>query len=202
MASLIRRNVRALNVDLNVVMQMGAPGRLRSCLTSMLAFGIVALVTLGIGSSTEQMMRTGFASAIAQTGPDGDKLASSTFATHLDAHEAIKIANRAPAMPVSGSEDYWLSAQKTDSNIRLTRATPSVGDYVSLRLNGRNVSLEITAIAPLDPAVTRIDVRQSPERPLLITARDGRKRDARPVSFVVKLDALQPVYGKTGERAL
>lgn len=201
MASLIRRNVRALNNGLSAAMPVGAPGRLRPCLASMLAFGIVALVTLGIGSSTEQMMRTGFASAIAQTGPTGDTLASAP-ASHRKGHEAVTVASRGPAMPVSGSEDYWLSAQKTDSNIRLTRTTPSVGDYVSLRLNGRNVSLEITAIAPLDPAVTRIDVRQSPDRPLLITARDGRKRDARPVSFVVKLNALQPVYGKTGERAL
>lgn len=147
--------------------------RLRQWLIPTAAFGFAALLSLSISSSADRMVAASFASVIEKS-----------LAT-----QPLRVASNSglAAKQVSGSEDYWLSAKPGDRNVQLARLGPDVGDTIALRLRGRDVALQVIAVEPLLPGVTRLDTRQTPGRRLRITARDGENSQAQPVSFIVRV---------------
>lgn len=147
--------------------------RLRQWLIPTAAFGFAALLSLSVTSSADRMVAASFASVIEKS--------LATQPLHVASHDATM------AKQVSGSEDFWLSAKSGDRNVQLTRLGPNVGDTLALRLRGREVSLQVIAVEPLLPGVTRLDTRQAPGQRLLITARDGDNSKAQPMSFIVRV---------------
>jgi hypothetical protein len=125
---------------------------------------ILATAATVVLTSGETMLRTSFNTAL-----NNVNLA------------APKIANRAP---VSGSEDYWLSAMRADGVGPVTK-TISVGDKISLSFGGERRTLRVASVSEFSPQITEIDTTSGPNRFVLVTALDAADRDARPIRFIM-----------------
>ncbi|MBS0232920.1 MAG: hypothetical protein JSR99_05490 [Proteobacteria bacterium] len=93
------------------------------------------------------------------------------------------VASAAP--PISGSEDFWLSAMR-DGTDPLNK-TVSVGDRISLTLGGVHRTLEVATVADFAPQITQIDTSSGPSRFVLVTARDVSDPASRPIRFVMEI---------------
>lgn len=132
----------------------------------------------------------------------------SSFQTALSDRAAIntqqfkRVASVAPAAPVAGSEDFWLSAMR-DGATPVTKSI-SVGDQISLDLGGVHRTLEVSTVSDFTPQITQIDTSTTPTHLVLVTARDLNDSAAHPVRFVMEIQqgGLPVVAGGRSGRTL
>lgn len=126
----------------------------------------------------------------------------SSFASALTQQAASPAKDVASIAPVSGSEDYWLTAMRRDDSTPITKAV-SVGDQISLTLGGHNRTFAVASVSDFSPQITEIDTSAGPERFVLVTARDVKNPDERPIRFVMEIDgANATIIGSRGGRTL
>ena len=130
----------------------------------------------------------------------------SSFQTALndraEATPAKQVAAATSAAPISGSEDFWLSAMR-DGTAPVTKAI-SVGDQISLDLGGTRRTLEVSTVSDFAPQITQIDTSIAPSHLVLVTARDLSDSSARPIRFVMEIqqNGLPVVAGSRNGRTL
>jgi hypothetical protein len=129
----------------------------------------------------------------------------SSFQTALDKHVTVaakEVASATPGAPISGSEDFWLSAMR-DGTAPVTK-TISVGDQISLDVGGVHRTLEVATVADFAPQITQIDTSTAPSHLVLITAHDLGDSAGRPVRFVMEIqqNGLPVVAGARSGRTL
>lgn len=112
----------------------------------------------------------------------------SSFQTAINNHAGLSAADvaTAAAAPISGSEDFWLSAMRDGTEP--VNKTIAVGDRISLTLAGVHRSLEVATVAEFSPQITQIDTSAAPSHLVLVTARDPKDASARPVRFVMEIE--------------
>ncbi|WP_045836889.1 hypothetical protein [Hyphomicrobium sp. 99] len=91
----------------------------------------------------------------------------------------------ANSAPISGSEDYWLTAMR-DGTTPVTKAI-SVGDQISMNLGGVRRTLEVATVSDFSPQITQIDTSSGPNHLVLVTARDLGDSAGRPIRFVMEI---------------
>lgn len=125
----------------------------------------------------------------------------SSFTTALTrVSEPTKLA--ASAAPISGSEEFWLTAMRNDGSAPVTRPV-SVGDQISMTLSGHHRTFEVSAVSDFSPKITEIDTSSAPAHFVLVTARDTKDPSARPVRFIMEIDrGGAPFVGSRGGRTL
>jgi len=133
-------------------------------------------------ASSESVLRSSFATALTRTN--------------------LPVKETASAAPISGSEDFWLSAMRRDGNVPVTK-TVSVGDQISLSLGGERRTLEVSTVSDFAPQSTKIDTSAGPTHYVLVTARDVKDTAARPVRFVMEFEqSAAPLVAGRGGRTL
>lgn len=151
---------------------------------------------LGLSAGAAVAVLTGGLSLI-----NSETLLRSSFATALT-HTSIPAKEIASAAPVSGSEEFWLSAMRRDGNAPVTK-TINVGDRIALSLGGERRSLQVATVADFSPQITQIDTSAGPSHFVLLTARDVNDSSAPPVRFVMELEQrVAPVVAGRAGRAL
>ncbi|CCB64201.1 MULTISPECIES: hypothetical protein [unclassified Hyphomicrobium] len=140
-------------------------------------------------ASSESVLRSSFQTAL------NDR-------AEIHTKQVRQVASIAPATPVSGSEDFWLSAMR-DGTTPVTK-TISVGDQISLDLGGVHRTLEVSTVSDFTPQITQIDTSTTPTHLVLVTARDLNDSGARPVRFVMEIQqgGLPVVAGGRSGRTL
>lgn len=140
-------------------------------------------------ASSESVLRSSFQTAL------NDR-------AEIHTKQVSHVASLAPATPVSGSEDFWLSAMR-DGTTPVTKAV-SVGDQISLDLGGVHRTLEVSTVSDFTPQITQIDTSKTPTHLVLVTARDLNDSGARPVRFVMEIQqgGLPVVAGGRSGRTL
>lgn len=91
----------------------------------------------------------------------------------------------ATSAPISGSEDFWLSAMR-DGTLPVNK-TIAVGDQISMNLGGVRRTLEVATVSDFSPKITQIDMSPGPSHLVLVTARDLGDSSARPIRFVMEI---------------
>ena len=144
-------------------------------------FAGVALTALGgalVGASnSENLLRSSFDQAIRNQ------------AIRNSAEAPVTQEARIPAAvsPVSGSEEFWLTALAHDGGQPVSKSV-TIGDRISMSLGGVEKSLEVASVSEFDPKITEIDTRTRSVRLVLVTARDTADSRARPIRFVMELE--------------
>lgn len=124
-----------------------------------------------------------------------------SFATALT-HAASPAQQVASINPISGSEDYWLTAMRRDDSAPVTK-TVSVGDEITLTLSGHRRTFSVATVSDFAPQITEIDTSSGPEHFVLVTARDVKDPNARPIRFVMEIDrANAAIIGGRAGRSL
>ncbi len=128
---------------------------------------------------------TAFGGALFAAG-NSEKLLQSSF------EQAIRKSAQAPLtqasrIPVSGSEDFWLTALANDSGQPVSKSV-TIGDRISMTLGGVEKNLEVSSVTEFDPKTTEIDTRAESVRLVLVTAKDANDSRARPIRFVMELE--------------
>jgi hypothetical protein len=124
-----------------------------------------------------------------------------SFATALT-HASSPTKEVASINPISGSEDYWLTAMRRDDSAPMTK-TVSVGDQITLTLSGHRRTFAVASVSDFAPQITEIDTSAGPEHFILVTARDVKDPNARPIRFVMEIDgANAAIIGGRGGRSL
>lgn len=133
------------------------------------AFAGFALLTVSAGVLTQS----------------SETLLRSSFQRALGPGAALAVAAEAESKaPVAGTEEFWLTAMGRDVNA--TRGV-SLGDRITLTLEGKEHSFRVTSVSDISPAATRIDTRQRSDRLILVTAKDTADALSRPIRFVIDL---------------
>lgn len=131
---------------------------------------ILALTAMSLMASSENVLRSGFATALTQPG------------FQIDRHIAS-------AAPISGSEEFWLTAMRRDESGSVpVSKTIAIGDQLSMTLAGRQRTFEVSTVKDFAPKMTEINTSAGPTHFVLVTARDSSDRTARPVRFIMELD--------------
>ena len=132
---------------------------------------------------------------------NSETLLRSSFQTALDRTNPLARELASAAAPVSGSEDFWLSAMR-DGTTPVNK-TVSVGDQISLNLGGVHRTLEVATVSDFAPQITQIDTSAGPSHFVLVTARDPNDSAARPIRFVMEIQqGGAPVLAGRGGRTL
>jgi hypothetical protein len=132
---------------------------------------------------------------------NSETLLRSSFQTALDRTNLPAKEFASAAAPVSGSEDFWLSAMR-DGTAPVNK-TVSVGDQISLNLGGVHRTLEVATVSDFAPQITQIDTSAGPSHFVLVTARDLNDQAARPIRFVMEIQqGGAPVLAGRGGRTL
>jgi hypothetical protein len=130
-----------------------------------------------------------FGAATALLFTSSETVLRSSFKVALDHHAlntAIPAKDVADASaPVSGSEDFWLSAMR-DGSAPITK-TVSVGDQISMNLGGVHRTLEVSTVSDFAPEITQTNTSSAPSHFVLVTARDLKDASQRPVRFVMEI---------------
>jgi hypothetical protein len=124
----------------------------------------------GLSTSSEAVLRTSFSTAL---------------------ENAAANQQLAKSAPVAGTEEYWLTAGKSDGSLAATK-TVSVGDRIELNLGGQDRQLEVAEVSDFAPKATEnangIDTRADRGHFVLVTARDTSVKGSRSIRFVVEVD--------------
>jgi hypothetical protein len=132
--------------------------------------GVSAAVALGaaggLSTSSEAVLRNSFSAAL---------------------ENAATNQQVAKSAPVAGSEEYWLTADRTDGSLAATK-TVSVGDRIALTLGGLDRQLEVAEVSEFAPKTTAVDTRANQNKFVLVTARDTSSKDARSIRFVMEIE--------------
>ena len=138
-----------------------------------------ALLILGgaaavLTQSSETLLRSSFARALK---PTETKLAEASFVTPQ--HVA------ATSIPISGSEEFWLTAMGRD--VAMSKGV-SLGDRITFTLDGTERHYRVTSVSEIKPTTTRVDTNSDNARVVLVTARDtSADPSARSIRFVIEI---------------
>jgi hypothetical protein len=148
---------------------------------------------------------TVFAAGLALFFASSESALRSSFQTALNDRAEVmpkQVASASPSPPISGSEDFWLSAMR-DGTTPVTKAI-SVGDQISLDVGGVRRTLEVSTVADFTPQITQIDTSNAPSHLVLVTARDLNDPSGHPVRFVMETQpgTLPVVAGGRSGRTL
>jgi hypothetical protein len=125
----------------------------------------------------------------------------SSFATALTHSGQLQTKDVASAAPISGSEEFWLSAMRGDNSSPVKAV--SVGDQISLSLSGHQRRFEVASVSEFTPKVTQIDTSATPSHFVLVTARDASDPAAPPVRFIMEIEQSgAPIVAGSGGRSL
>lgn len=104
----------------------------------------------------------------------------------------------AQAVPISGSEDYWLSSAG-DRGVPVFK-TVAIGDDIAFHAGGQKRTYRVKSLANYTPDSTAVDVGPGDTRLVLVTAYDKQTPADRVVRFLIEVDAgTQPnLTGITG----
>src|SRR6185312_14443994 len=147
-----------------------------------LSAGVVmaAVAAASFLASSETVLRSSFATALTRASQPTTAVASTA--------------------PISGSEEFWLTAMRGDASAPVTRPI-SVGDQISVTLSGHRRTFEVSAVSDFSPQITEIDTSSGPAHFVLVTARDTKDSSARPVRFIMEIDrGGAPFVGSRGGR--
>jgi hypothetical protein len=126
----------------------------------------------------------------------------SSFATALTNAATSPAKTVASAAPISGSEEFWLTAMRHDDSQPVARPV-SVGDQISMTLSGHRRTFEVATVSDFAPQITEIDTSSGPAHFVMVTARDVKNPNARPVRFVMEIDrGNAPMVGGRAGRSL
>jgi gas vesicle protein len=130
-------------------------------------------------ANSETVLRKSFQTALNRTSVEAKQVASA-------------------AAPISGSEDFWLTAMR-DGTTPVNK-TISVGDQISMNLGGVRRTLEVATVADFSPQITQIDTSSGPSHLVLVTAHDLGDTAARPIRFVMEIQqrGAPVVAGRSG----
>lgn len=142
--------------------------RILKPVTAVAGLTCLAAAAAVLTQSSETLLRSSFARALA---PEAG-----------GSQPAVQMA-----APISGTEEFWLSAMDRDI-AKTSGKMPgvSLGDRITLTLDGKERSYRVTSVSDISP-VTHIDTRARVERVLLVTAKDTADALARPIRFVIDL---------------
>jgi hypothetical protein len=144
---------------------------------------MAAVAAVSFLASSETVLRSSFATALTRASEQPTKMIAS-------------------AAPISGSEEFWLTAMRGDGSAPVTRPV-SVGDQISMTLSGHHRTFEVSAVSDFSPQITEIDTSSGPAHFVLVTARDAKNPSARPVRFIMEIDRGNPPFvGSRGGRTL
>lgn len=101
-------------------------------------------------------------------------------------------------LPVSGSEEFWLTAMGREP---AASKGISLGDRITLTLDGKERNYRVTSVSDIAPATTHIDTRARADRLVLVTAKDTADALSRPVRFVLELPAAEAGGASAGRPA-
>jgi hypothetical protein len=133
--------------------------------------------------NSETVLRSSFASALTHPG------------------QQLQVKDVASARPISGSEEFWLSAMRRDASSPVK--TVSVGDQISLSLSGHRRTFEVASVSDFTPQVTHIDTSSTPGHFVLVSARDANDPAAPPVRFIMEIEqGGAPIVAGRGGRTL
>lgn len=152
----------------------------RAVALSFLAVAGIGVAAGGAGTSSEAMLKSSFSAAIASD-PSAYRVAKS--------------------LPVAGSEEFWLSAMRSDSPAGLSKAV-SIGDRIAMTLDGTSRQLKVEAVAEITPDITEIDTASERLRLVLVTARDMGDAASKPVRFIMQIPAADVPARVQSARAL
>lgn len=128
----------------------------------------------------------------------------SSFQTALNnrANQPMRQIASASAQPISGSEDFWLSAMR-DGSAPIIK-TISAGDQISLDVGGIRHTLEVSTVSDFAPQITQIETSNAQSHLVLVTAHDLNDSSARPVRFVMEIQqgGVPVVNGSRNGRTL
>jgi hypothetical protein len=133
------------------------------------------------------------ASLLALAGGTAAVLQSSEKMLRLSFDRALApVANAAEAVaevkaPIAGSKDFWLTAMRQDAAVPVSKGI-SLGDRITLRLNGEDRHYRITSVSEFTPGKTESGARTSNVRLVLVTATDTSDATARPIRFVMEIE--------------
>jgi hypothetical protein len=145
--------------------------------------------TLG-GLTTVAALSAGFVGATSS-----ETVLRNSFSAALGS-SASTLQQVAKSAPIAGSEDFWLTADRTGGTLAVTKAV-SIGDHIALTLGGQARQLEVAAVSEYAPKTTEIDTRAGQSHFVLVTARDTASKDARSIRFVMEIEqAPVPTIGK------
>lgn len=153
-------------------------------------FAGLALTVFGgalmAASNSENLLRSSFEQAIRKSA-EAPLAQASTQASHI---------------PVSGSEDFWLTALAQDG-VQPVSKSVTIGDRISMTLGGVEKRLEVASVSEFDPTTTEIDTRARSVRLVLVTAHDANDSRARPVRFVMEIETMpEPAVTATPAKTL
>jgi hypothetical protein len=144
---------------------------------------MAAVAAVSFLASSETVLRSSFATALTRASEQPTQAVASTA-------------------PISGSEEFWLTAMRGDGSAPVTRPV-SVGDQISMTLSGHHRTFEVSAVSDFSPQITEIDTSSGPAHFVLVTARDAKNPSARPVRFIMEIDrGNAPFVGSRGGRTL
>src|SRR6185312_4738156 len=99
---------------------------------------MAVLAAASFFASSETVLRSSFTTALTRTAA---------------APQAREVATAAP--PVSGSEDFWLTAMRRDGSSPMTKPI-YVGDQISLTLSGQHRTFQVATVADFAPQIPEI----------------------------------------------
>lgn len=123
-----------------------------------------------MASNSETILRQSFAAAIAPR------------------HQPSPIAPSAAATPLAASEEFWLAAIRPDANVAPVSKSVSLGDSMTITLNGQNRVLRVTSVTEFSPEKTEVDLRSPNIHLVVVTAHDTTDTAAKPVRFVMEIE--------------
>lgn len=100
--------------------------------------------------------------------------------------------------PIAASEEFWLTAMGREPS---ASHGVSLGDRITLTLDGKERSYRVTSVSDISPAATHIDTRPRTDRLLLVTAKDTADALSRPIRFVIDIDGASGVIAGSPARA-
>lgn len=131
-----------------------------------------------------------------------DKLIERGFKTALNSQEFVRQAsNNEISKPVSGSEEFWLSAMQAKDGIPALQRTVSIGDKLTMSIGGKETVYAVTSVAELPAEVTYVDTRPLSLHYVLVTARDINDPSGKELRFVVEAtpDQAPTVAGRPAQ---
>lgn len=111
----------------------------------------------------------------------------SSFARALDPIPDPSNEPAVAANPLSGSEEFWLTAMNREVAQPVSKSV-SLGDRITFTLDGKERQYRVTSVSDFEPGKTEIDTRARPIRLVLVTARDTNDITARTVRFVMEIE--------------
>lgn len=161
----------------------------RKIVSKMMMFALsgAALVASGLifSSNSEEVLRDSFAVAL-KDAPTA---------------EQVRAPDRVASAPIAGSEEYWLTAMRSENALPVTRVI-SIGDRIALRLGGNSRQLVVSSVSELAPQATEIDTRSGQSRTLLITAQEAGNRAAPPIRFLMEIETPATTVSAAAGRVL